>query len=398
MILNKQGKEYTTPALGETKPDILIGGLDANVGQIVVPQLTQAFFCESKREQFRIQLERRDREFTTDRSIFDSGKLYLEKDGQTDIWHIEDDILRWDVEFASKPSINYIDFDLQLSKGLSFNYQGELTQDDIIAAGGNSIDRPDDVIGSYAIYCNQTNRVVSAETGDTLRNFRTGKLCHIYRPKWIDDNGDWVWGILFIDPKTNLLRTTVSWDFLNDAKYPVTAGDVDVGYTSVGGSNANWAGGDVRINVKDTGGTPYATGANADALVSAEFYGGTNGQAFGIGVYDSDGNPNNIVEQKGGTASGAGAWQQVTGFSTNVSSNTDYFPAVNFGAVGQIGFYDTTAGSTYAYKNNTGVSTLPDPFDGIDSEPNARFSLFFTYSEVSGLSIPIAMHNRQQQH
>ena len=54
-------------------------------------------------------------------------------------------------------------------------------------------DRPENVIGSYAIY--HKTKVNYCTNCGTL-NYATGKFGHFYRPKIIDKDGNWVWGIL----------------------------------------------------------------------------------------------------------------------------------------------------------------------------------------------------------
>jgi len=133
-----------------------------------------------------------------------------------------------------KPATNKVEFTLQ-SKGLDFFYQPPLTQEfqngyseefkeeivvtetDVKDLEGNTlVHRPENVVGSYAVYHNgnPTNYV-----GGKL--YRTGKVGHIYRPRLYDSNGWEVWGDLFIDAEQGIYRITIDQTFLDTAKYPI---------------------------------------------------------------------------------------------------------------------------------------------------------------------------------
>jgi hypothetical protein len=72
------------------------------------------------------------------------------------------------------------------------------------------------------------------------QNYKTGKLCHIYRPWAEDAKGQRVWCDLTID--ADVMTITVPQDFLDSAAYPVLV-DPTFGYTTHGASNDNPYGG-----------------------------------------------------------------------------------------------------------------------------------------------------------
>ncbi|MFP3041389.1 hypothetical protein LQZ19_06160 [Treponema primitia] len=74
--------------------------------------------------------------------------------------------------------------------------------------------------GSYAVY-----------KKETLIGEGTGKLCHIHRPKIIDNRGRWVWGDLSI--AGDRLCITIPETWLAEAKYPVIVDPV-IGTTTIG--------------------------------------------------------------------------------------------------------------------------------------------------------------------
>jgi len=117
----------------------------------------------------------------------------------------------FEVVLKEKPSSNKIEFLIE-TKGLDFNYQPALTQEEI---NEGSI-RPDEIVGSYAVYhSNCPSNVVGG------KKYKTGKAFHIYRPKIIDSAGNWVWGVLNIDVESKRLTVTISQEFLDTAIYPI---------------------------------------------------------------------------------------------------------------------------------------------------------------------------------
>jgi hypothetical protein len=132
----------------------------------------------------------------------------------------------FEVILKEKPASNKIEFTLQ-DKDVDYFYQPELTAEEI--AQGAS--RPDNVVGSYAVYAKtpKTNWTGGKE-------YKCGKVGHIYRPKIIDSAGTEVWGDLHIE--NGILSVTIPQDFLDKAVYPVRhAAGLTFGYTGTGASN-----------------------------------------------------------------------------------------------------------------------------------------------------------------
>jgi len=129
-----------------------------------------------------------------------------------------------EVILKEKPITNKIEFFL-VDKDVDYFYQPELTQKEI----DQGTSRPENVVGSYAVYAksNKVNYVDSKE-------YKCGKVGHIYRPKIIDAEGTEVWGELLI--KNGILSVTIPQEFLDKAVYPVRI-DPTFGYDSIGVSN-----------------------------------------------------------------------------------------------------------------------------------------------------------------
>ena len=132
----------------------------------------------------------------------------------------------FEIILKEKPVTNKVQMSIE-TKGLVFYYQPELTQKEI----DEGCFRPENVIGSYAVYHD-------GKQGDYskmgLKNYRAGKAFHIYRPKIIDNAGKEVWGKLNITD--NLLTVEIPQEFLDNAMYPVIV-DPTFGYETIGGSN-----------------------------------------------------------------------------------------------------------------------------------------------------------------
>jgi hypothetical protein len=89
-----------------------------------------------------------------------------------------------EVILNEKPLSNVIEFTLN-DKDVEYFYQPKLTEEEI--RNGNI--RADNIIGSYAVYAksNKINYIGKKE-------YKCGKVGHIYRPKIEDVKGNKVWG------------------------------------------------------------------------------------------------------------------------------------------------------------------------------------------------------------
>lgn len=160
----KGGLEDLNPEIGPEIVDDFISefakriGLDLNISEL--------------REEEEIVIEKLKEKYSEERFI------------NTGV--VEEELLNPNIEgyelevvFYDKPESNKIDFNIE-TNNLNFFYQPELTEKEI--EYGHI--RPENVVGSYAVYHKD-------KTGDYSRiggkNYRTGKAFHIYRP-WVKDN------------------------------------------------------------------------------------------------------------------------------------------------------------------------------------------------------------------
>lgn len=101
----------------------------------------------------------------------------------------------FEVVLSEPPKSNVIEFTLNDAKELVFYYQPELTKEEV--AEGHV--RPDDVVGSYAVYHASRSNV---HKGGDAEKYKVGKAFHIYRPKIYDADKKWTWGVLNIQGET----------------------------------------------------------------------------------------------------------------------------------------------------------------------------------------------------
>ena len=114
----------------------------------------------------------------------------------------------YDVVLLREPESNRISLALDFPDGLEFYRQPSLEE-----VTGRGLSCEPKVIDSYAVYWSGRNGA-----------FKTGKFCHIYRPRIYDARGRSVWGRLEIIGKTLTITIPESW--LADAAYPVVVDPV----------------------------------------------------------------------------------------------------------------------------------------------------------------------------
>lgn len=220
---------YAVSQLGPVAVDLLIGGKDP---EKFIPNVNKSFKLRSDTEWFFINVNRPAVIVTAEKETFDA----IKEDISLKIGDVEDKIgivgtnWSWDTIFYSKPLSNIIEFRITHSPGIEFYYQDTLENDWKRENGGykelsdylkNNF-RPDDVVGSYAVYCNAGG--ILTQEGKVIHAAKTGKLTHIYRPVAVDAKSNWTWCSLSISDAVNNVRTmtiTVPDDFLSSAVYPV---------------------------------------------------------------------------------------------------------------------------------------------------------------------------------
>lgn len=296
----------------------------------------------------------------------------------------------FEIILNEKPSTNKIEFTLQ-TKGLEFYYQPPLTSEYSI---DNSVSlvtethvydtnniaiayRPDNVIGSYAVYYKDCPRNI--EGG---KEYRAGKAFHIYRPRIEDSVGNWVWGNLHISD--GLMTVVIPQDFLDTAVYPVKhAAGATFGYTTSGGSLDT-----LEYTDRLIGCTSIFNDTGVVQSISAMIYnqgGNSYPSNLRVGLFLQS-NLNLIAQSNIGACSSTNWIWKTLNLSTNPSltQGETYLIAMahrsnNYNSVSNK--YDTVTGYTSYRKDVNYVSGgLPNPLVSPTTTANKRYSIYATYS------------------
>jgi hypothetical protein len=299
-----------------------------------------------------------------EKESFFGGNVDLKIGDQTHRYYVTDnDDLEYEIIYDKKPLSNIVTLNLSFSEGLNFLYQPALTQEEI-DEGAN---RPENVQGSYAVYWRHKDN-----------QYKTGKFCHIYRPKIHDSDNNEVWGELIYS--NNQLLITIPQDFLDGAVYPVTL-DPTFGYTTVGASST----GSNTLKWGTDALTPASSGNTQTWHVAIAAVGSPAG--IKLGLYNtSGGNPNSqsLIEQvefdvsvsndesaaASGSAIAASTLYHLCFISENSSTTVKYDTGVS-------GDGTFKPGLTYA-------TEMINPYDATGSNGDRLFSIWMDYGAATG--------------
>lgn len=281
----------------------------------------------------------------------------------------EDGGFEIEVVLNEVPESNVFSFEINGAEEYDFFYQPALTEEEITEGAT----RPDNVIGSYAVY-HKTNK--DHVIGGT--NYATGKAYHIYRPKAIDANNVETWGDLNIE--NGILTVTIPTEYLSTATYPVKV-DPTFGYTSAGASAS-------FISTPTSGIVTVATSSQNGTISKLTFYGAyfsTQTSAKGLLYANSSSDPSTLISETTAllltSAYPTQVWNDVS-FSSpqSVSVSTDYW----------IGIANAGNAVSYAYDTLTSASRSKGSFPyatpsnpwliASDTVENKVYSVYATYS------------------
>lgn len=282
----------------------------------------------------------------------------------------------YEIILNKKPTTNVISLDIN-TQNLKFYYQPELTQEEI----DDGAYRPEHVVGSYAVYHTTKDPIHNGQ--NQAEKYKMCKAFHIYRPRIIDSNNNWVWADLNINTINGKLTITIQQTFLDNAVYPITI-DPDFGYRNgdvPGGTSAAAAG--IR-------GAKYSMNAETGTATTMTFYSMSNtGGNISVGgaLYnDSSGSPNNLVAADSGnaTVTTTAAWYTVN-LSASLTSSGVYWMFNWSGADSRNYYYDSgdtnqtaTAGAGWTWE------TWNDPFGSVTSRYARKVSVYVTYTTGGG--------------
>ena len=295
----------------------------------------------------------------------EDGKLKQKKTDYEVIFDADETSFHYDFILNKKFKDDYlvVNFDLN---GLTAHYQGELTPEEI----ADGAIRPDNIVGSYAIY-HTTKR--GHRLGET--NYTTGKAFHLYRPLATDDNGieHWV-GMEIIG---NELRLNVSDDwFKNTAKYPVYI-DPNFGYEIDGKTGQVGISGVIQGTIDASGGV--GVGESMTAYVHHTGGGGN----FRCALYDSS---RNFVTNGGtneGVALNTAGWVNVAFPTGPTIANANYYCVAWSNVANTNLYYDSSAdGVSRIYESDVGYPSWPP--GPLTVYTNRYFSVYCTYGAAGG--------------
>ena len=273
----------------------------------------------------------------------------------------------FEVILKEQPKSNVVQFTL-VDKGLEYFYQPELTEEEI----SQGAERPENVVGSYAVYAseNKTNYVGGKE-------YKCGKVGHIYRPRIEDAENNWVWGELLI--KDGILSVTIPQEFLDKAVYPVRhAAGLTFGYTTIP-TYSYWAiSNDKAAGLKVTS-PSNISGATINKLTAYCRMDYSSGTSFKSVIFKaSDGTL--ITNAVGGAtlAGASAAWLDSSfGVSPSLENSTDYYLMIIQQPTGIsiIIYYDNAASGGYTATNSYATPTNAT----ITAQASYKYGVYATY-------------------
>jgi hypothetical protein len=300
----------------------------------------------------------------------------------------------FEVILKEKPKTNKIEFTLN-TKGVDFYYQPPLTEEfkngyseefkKVIVVtetqvkdlqGNVLVNRPENVVGSYAVYAleQKINYVGGKE-------YKTGQVGFIYRPKITDSIGNWVREELNIDKEKGLLTITIPQDFLDKAVYPISSRGVNFGYETVGGSPAQ-----ITLNgffgYLATSGVA-GTGDSISAYVKT--YGSSTPYFKGVLVTHSD--LSIVTNGVGGgvvVPASAGWTTSTFAVSPTIVASTDYVVGlvVGDGGTDSLNMYYNSGGTSLVHNDSTNSYTTPtNPTDA--AHVSFLLSIYATYTAAA---------------
>ena len=307
-------------------------------------------------------------------SSTDMDILYSELE-PTEQWELGG--LKYEFILKKKPIINKITMVIE-SKNLVFNYQAPLKNENPDGStweynsSGGKRNRPANVNGSYAVYHSNKFGHVIGET-----NYKCGKAFHIYRPRFVDDDGKKVWADLEI--VNGLYTVTIPQNFIDTAKYPIRTNDT-FGKTDIGGTEDE-LGGTWAYNTQATS-TPASNGE----LTSIKIYSKTSTgspKVYGALYSESGSEPNSKLAEDSSGASTGGSYAWVaSSVSYSVTSGTQYWLAGRTDGDSIYIKYDDSGGQFRYY--DIGGASFPATWDtGSDDSEVVDWSVYGEFTPAA---------------
>jgi len=280
-----------------------------------------------------------------------------------------------------KPLSNKLAYNLNLENLIAY-YQPPLTEEipeanwhtiietDVYDKDGKTtVHRPENVIGSYAVYHVAGTNIHHSEAN--AGKYRAGKAFHIYRPKIKDSAGKEVWGTLNISAST--LTIEIDQTFLDAAAYPVYI-DPTFGYTSIGATDYS-----MENELRASLATPAAGMATKMTAYTADNGGG---HRVKCALYEKSNSALVKSSNEVTNISNAYAWNDIPFSNQAIMAPVEYMLAIWSEDVG--GYSSAIKGdstSTYHYYQALTYGSWPDPFIGTQGIAAVIYSIYCTYTQ-----------------
>jgi len=294
-------------------------------------------------------------------------KVELSVGNNTHRFYEKNGHLEYEIELKTKPLTNKIELDLNFPKGLKFTFQPALSQEHIDLG----CSRPDNVVGSYTAYWKEKNN-----------QYKTGKFCHIYRPKVIDADAKEEW--CDIDIVGKILTITIPQKWMDSALFPVTI-DPDLGYNTEGASDSTFGGAIGSIATSDGAG---------GQLVSAHMYANDQlGESLYAGAVWLDSDDSLVDESSQGTTPAGDTTQEYNitfpGTPYTILASTAYWVGAASDNDGAFAWkYDVGSGGDGSYDSGKIGSGFPHDPANWNSKSTDTFqcSIWMVYAGAAGTS------------
>lgn len=368
--------QYQATKIGEVEATLKLGGNTEKC----VPNANMSWECFSGKEKYFLNLNRKDQIITIEKETLNLTKQQLEL--IDNVWHFADEkTFKWDVRFDSKPKSNVVEFEVLCSPEINFYYQDTLENEYgafkdpqfTLEEYLKNAFRPDNVIGSYAVYCDKRDNRSDAK-------YFTGKLAHIYRPLCIDALGNKEWADLYIDHF--VLWITIPQKFLDTAVYPVTL-DPNIGYSTKGGGSYSPG----NLGVACHGTTDASGGNTAQVHAWGGIEPGYGNDTIRLAVYTDDVGNNRPEQQLLAEVSQLvleGMNQQVDiNYVVTLAANTKFWVAFSWASYGKC-YYDSGASNIQSYHTMAAPPDLPATWPNSTTNSSSVYSVWADYAAAGG--------------
>lgn len=269
--------------------------------------------------------------------------------------------LELEIILKTKPNTNKFSVQIE-TQNLEFIYQPPLTEWE----KANGFIRPENVVGSYAVYHKTKNGVYINKT--EADKYKCGKAFHIYRPKLIDAKGNTAWADL--DISNNVLTIILPQAFLNVAVYPVVV-DPTFGYETKGASS--WS------NINRISATRFAsggtgTGVSMTAYIYAPY---ASGYKTKFALYDGNNLVSATEEWYKDYEGSFDDWKTLNFPTSPTIANQDYKLCLWQNQYGNF-YYDSSSVNQWSYQDIT-YDGWPNPAN-FSTEYAYKFSIYCTYT------------------